>query len=205
MEVCRLILSVHQPLSIAEERDADARHVGNKSVKLSYCHVELRRTTCIQNNDVWLGARESLEEHLLRIVEIGDGIITLSKLQLVAQSECESALLACAIVAIDEYRMMIRESLQERLDGSIILLVGILINLIDIGVVAHVATIYREWHHEANIVLLAEIAKRLDLMSVQRTEDNVAIGCARLAEQSLHVAINRQIPRLDIGRNALTL
>ena len=39
MEVCRLILSVHQPLSIAEERDADARHVGNKSVKLSYCHV----------------------------------------------------------------------------------------------------------------------------------------------------------------------
>ena len=42
-------------------------------------------------------------------------------------------------------------------------------------------------------------------MSVQRTEDYVAIGCARLAEQSLHVAINRQIPRLDVGRNALTL
>ena len=60
MEVCRLILSVHQPLSIAEERDADARHVGNKAIKLSYCHVELRRTTGIQNNDVWLGARESL-------------------------------------------------------------------------------------------------------------------------------------------------
>ena len=126
-------------------------------------------------------------------------------MQFVAQSECESALLACAVVAIDEYRMMIRETLQERLDGSIILLVWILINLIDVGVVAHVATIYREWHHEANVVLLAEVAKRFNLMSIQRAEDYVAIGCARLTEQRIHVAVNRQIPRLDVSRNALVL
>ena len=68
----------------------------------------------------------------------------------------------------------------------------------------HIATVDRERNDEAYAVLAAEVGYRLNLLGVQRTEDEVAVLGIGIGKHGTNISILVQVPRKDVGVDALT-
>ena len=79
-----VLLRVHQPFGIAEERDHNAGSIGRKPVDLGKSHRQLGRSTRIQHYDVGLGATESLGKGILGRSKIGNTVFDIPRVQPIA-------------------------------------------------------------------------------------------------------------------------
>ena len=68
----------------------------------------------------------------------------------------------------------------------------------------HVATVDRERNDEAYAVLATEVGYRLNLLGVQRTEDEVAVLGVGIGKHGANIRILVQVPCKDVGVDALT-
>ena len=101
--------------------------------------------------------------------------------------------------------MRVRETLHECVHGYSRKLLRRLIDLEDVVVLSHLATIDGERDDQLYVVLAAEVGYGLHLRRIERTEDDVALGCSRIGKRSSHIGVNGHVPCLHVGLDALRL
>ena len=195
---------VHQPFVVAVHRNLYVRVRSTQRVQLGKRRVKLRRTTRVQNHHVALLCAERLGEHRLRRLQVGYVVRNALSLKTAAQCGCEHTLVACRVVAVDKHRMRILEAVHERVYRQFGSEHTTLINLEDMVVGLHVATVDRERDDETYAVLAAEVAYRFHLLGVERTEDKVAVLGVGVGKHLRHAGILMQVPSEDVGVDALT-
>ena len=202
VEVVGIDLGVHEPVDIAEEGYGNSCVALAQLVELGKGLVEFGRAPRVQDYHIGLGAAEGFLERLVGGFQIGDVERTSLGFELLAQVHGENALAGGGVVAIDEDGMMVGESLQEGVDGILVLLDLRLIDLEDLFVVLYLVAADGEGNDHADVVVAAEVGQGLHLLRVERTEDDVALAGTVLQEGLANIGVDGNIPGSDVGGDA---
>ena len=98
--------------------------------------------------------------------------------------------------------MMVGEPLQESIYRCVVNLVLGLVNLEDVDILHYLVAADGKRYDQLDAFFLAEIGHLLDLRSIQRPEDDVAVGSSRHSHHLGGIPVNGKVPSLDICRDA---
>ena len=97
IEALQIVLGIHQPLRIAEERDGCTRELAVELIQPVEHSRQLWRTARVQNNHILLTRLESLGKLLQAGIHIGDAVVDVTLLQFLAESVGKDTLSRCRV------------------------------------------------------------------------------------------------------------
>ena len=155
---------VHQPLRITEHIYQQIGISNFQSVELRESYSQFWRTTGVQYHHVGLSPAECLREVTLARSKVGNRALDVTLFHLSAKCSRKTALLTGRVVAVDNHRVVVSESLRKVIDGGRCLGGITLVHLIDVLVIGQLRCVDRERYQQLYLMLLYECRQSIHLL-----------------------------------------